>query len=419
MSAALWPQAPFHPGTSPIPPTGAELWAGPIGLLGLIPLVPLIRVVARWSPRAALLGAFLVWTLATAGPSAAAIVICWAVCGHALVCALLLAERDGRISRRTRVALVWTLLHLLILPLWWFPVQPWAAWDPACRFSPLHALGFAYMLVRLIAWGVSADCREALRSVDTACWLFYPPASRNGPVLLRGPFLERFDAWRPAQRPDVRAVLRRMGAVLVGLLALGIVTRNIPEARLDGDICSTPALYSTGSLIRVLYLVPTQIYLALWTYSELANALGLWIGVHVEENFNFLPATTSVRDFWRRWHISLGAWLRDYMYIPLGGNRRRTELNYFIIFVYVGLWHGASWSYAAWGVTQGLGLSVNRWWDRWVVRSGRPAWTRSWPWRVVCWLLTIHYQAASITLMWDPQHCGTRYFPELLRRIVG
>ncbi len=414
---SLWPQAPLDPSTTPIPPSAAELWAGPLGLLGLIPLIPLIRLAARRWPRAALLGGFLAWSTATAGPAATCVLVAWVACGQAWICILLNREREGRLARRTRLALTWIGLHLLVLPLWWVPAHAWAAWDPANRFAALHSLGFAYLLVRLIAWGVDARPNQPLRPLASTCWLLYPPCSRYGPVLLRQDFLTRLDAWLPAARPDYAFIARRIASALIGLILLGILAKNMPRAEETRSVLLTPQHYDTQTLLRAFYFIPSQIYLLLWSYSELALGLARWLGIDAPENFHKLPVATSVRDFWRRWHLSLGAWLRDYLYIPLGGARRRTELNYLIVFVYVGIWHGASWSYAAWGVSQAAGLCVNRWWDLAMERCGRPAWTRSPLWRGLCWLLTMHYQAASIVLMWDSQHCGARYFPELLRRL--
>ena len=96
-----------------------------------------------------------------------------------------------------------------------------------------------------------------------------------------------------------------------------------------------------------------QIYLDFSAYSDMAIGMGLMIGFHYKENFNYPYVASSVTDFWRRWHISLSSFFRDYVYIPLGGNRRgeqRTIINLFIVWFLTGMWHGASWNFILWGL---------------------------------------------------------------------
>ncbi len=107
----------------------------------------------------------------------------------------------------------------------------------------------------------------------------------------------------------------------------------------------------------------TQIYFDFSGYSDMAIGLARMFGFHFPENFNRPYSAVSVTDFWRRWHISLSSWFRDYVYIPLGGNRhgpRRTYVHLGLIFVLTGLWHGANWTFLAWGVFHGSCLIVER-----------------------------------------------------------
>jgi alginate O-acetyltransferase complex protein AlgI len=106
-----------------------------------------------------------------------------------------------------------------------------------------------------------------------------------------------------------------------------------------------------------------HIYFDFSGYSDMAIGLGRMFGFELCENFRYPYIADSVTDFWRRWHISLSTWFRDYLYIPLGGNRRgqvRTAVNLFAVFVLCGLWHGASWTFLAWGLFHGLFLSLER-----------------------------------------------------------
>lgn len=106
-----------------------------------------------------------------------------------------------------------------------------------------------------------------------------------------------------------------------------------------------------------------QIYYDFSGYSDMAIGLGRMFGFNFKENFNHPYISISIQDFWRRWHISLSTWFRDYLYIPLGGNRKgniRTYINLLIVFFITGLWHGASWNFVIWGLFHGLFLMIER-----------------------------------------------------------
>jgi len=425
------------------PLTPAEFLASPYGLLLFLPLVPLLRAVARRRRRTALIAFSLAWLVATLGPRATLVFIAAVGAGTAWIIGLGVLRARGRLSPRAANWLVWLGLHALILPLWWHPTASWYGWRPT-RLPVLHNIGFAYFLLRFISWGrhLAESPYHALRLVDTVCWILYPPCQRLGPVLLRESFLDRLDAWDPGSRPDWREVGRRLGGCLLGLAALGIIMANTPRvAAGNPDFFAAPQAYSADVLLRLFYLVPLQVYLLLWCYNELACGLASWVGIPVDYNFRWLPAATSVREFWRRWHVTVGKWVRDHIYIPLGGNRGRVELHYLAVFGYLGFWHGPSLSFLAWGVLQAAALSIQRRWEllyrstaatahtvqaavsanptthqlsRSVTRRKRAAF-----WTVVCWLLTMHFAAATILIFVDFRHLGTRLLPELAKRLAA
>jgi alginate O-acetyltransferase complex protein AlgI len=106
-----------------------------------------------------------------------------------------------------------------------------------------------------------------------------------------------------------------------------------------------------------------QIYYDFSGYSDMAIGLGLMLGIRFPENFNFPYLSKSITEFWQRWHITLGAWMRDYLYIPLGGNRgskMRTYLNLMLVFLISGFWHGAAWNFVIWGLYHGFFLMLER-----------------------------------------------------------
>ena len=106
-----------------------------------------------------------------------------------------------------------------------------------------------------------------------------------------------------------------------------------------------------------------QIYCDFSAYSDIAIGVALLLGFEIPENFNAPYAARTIQDFWRRWHITLSSWLRDYLYIPLGGNRKgpgRTYVNLILTFLLGGLWHGAGWTFVLWGGMHGTGLALER-----------------------------------------------------------
>lgn len=120
----------------------------------------------------------------------------------------------------------------------------------------------------------------------------------------------------------------------------------------------TPELAWLGVICYAL-----QIYFDFSGYSDMAIGLGRMFGFRFQENFNYPYIATSIRDFWRRWHISLSQWFRDYLYIPLGGSRKgawRTYFNLILVFLLCGLWHGSSWNFVVWGMLHGCFLVLER-----------------------------------------------------------
>lgn len=134
--------------------------------------------------------------------------------------------------------------------------------------------------------------------------------------------------------------------------AMAVIVDSIWETGAGSSIWSVAWL---GSIAYTL-----QIYFDFSGYSDMAIGLGRMFGFHFNENFNLPYISESISEFWRRWHISLSSWFRDYIYIPLGGNRKHVYLNLAIVFLLTGVWHGASWTFVAWGVWNGLFILVER-----------------------------------------------------------
>lgn len=118
---------------------------------------------------------------------------------------------------------------------------------------------------------------------------------------------------------------------------------------------NTVAVAWLGSIAYTL-----QIYYDFSGYSDMAIGLGRMFGFHFNENFHYPYISKSILEFWRRWHISLSTWFRDYLYIPLGGNQRRVYFNLAIVFLLTGIWHGASWNFVVWGIWNGIFIILER-----------------------------------------------------------
>ena len=122
--------------------------------------------------------------------------------------------------------------------------------------------------------------------------------------------------------------------------------------------------WTAGSVLLAVYAFALQIYCDFSAYSDMARGLGHFMGFDIMINFRNPYFALNPSDFWRRWHISLSSWLRDYLYIPLGGNRsgpRRTYVNLMATMLLGGLWHGAAWTFVFWGAFHGLLLAIHRW----------------------------------------------------------
>jgi len=131
---------------------------------------------------------------------------------------------------------------------------------------------------------------------------------------------------------------------------------------------------STAAWLGVIFY-SIQIFFDFSGYSDMAIGLGQMFGFRIPENFHYPYAANSIRDFWQRWHITLSNWFRDYVYIPLGGNRKgiiRTYLNLYIVFFLTGLWHGASWLFIIWGLIHGTMMVVERIFDQQFNRMWQP-----------------------------------------------
>jgi D-alanyl-lipoteichoic acid acyltransferase DltB (MBOAT superfamily) len=151
-------------------------------------------------------------------------------------------------------------------------------------------------------------------------------------------------------------------------------------------------------LLGVLFTF--QIYCDFSGYSDIAIGCARLFGFNLMRNFNFPYFSRSIPEFWRRWHISLTTWFRDYVYIPLGGNRKgnkRTYFNNFVTMLVAGLWHGSSWMFVIWGALHGIGCVIHKYCKRWLDPI-----PKYWYVRFISWLITFCYVALAWTFFRAP-----------------
>ena len=184
------------------------------------------------------------------------------------------------------------------------------------------------------------------------------------PQLVAGPIVRYTDIEK--QMDDRHAKLDRIASgVERFIIGLGkkVLIANTMAGVVDG-IFEMQVNDLSSSMAWVGILAYTfQIFFDFSGYSDMAIGLGRIFGFEFLENFNYPYIAKSVKDFWRRWHISMSSWFKDYLYIPLGGNRLgnvRTYINLSIVFIVTGFWHGASWHYIAWGMFHGFFLVIER-----------------------------------------------------------
>lgn len=184
------------------------------------------------------------------------------------------------------------------------------------------------------------------------------------PQLLAGPIVRLPSIHRAlhARKETWDGFSRGVQLLIVGL-AQKVLVANTVAVPADQIFALPPeslnAIYAWAG--AVCYML--QIYFDFAGYSNMAIGLGLMFGFHFPENFNYPYISRSITEFWRRWHMTLSSWFRDYLYIPLGGNKRgrvRTYVNLLIVFFLCGLWHGANWTFVCWGFYHGLFLIIER-----------------------------------------------------------
>lgn len=222
------------------------------------------------------------------------------------------------------------------------------------EISIIAPLGLSFITFSAVSYLTDIYRRDAKAGnlLDAALFLSFFPKVISGPIQLWKDFRVQIKRGIPTSEEAIVNINR----IVTGMAKKVILADTFGKA--VADIQSNVG-YGIDSLTAwggaLLYML--QIYYDFSGYSDMAIGLAGLFGIRIRENFDFPYISQSISEFWRRWHISLGTWFRQYIYIPLGGNRKgfyRTLINLFTVFLLTGIWHGAGWNYILWGVINGI-----------------------------------------------------------------
>jgi D-alanyl-lipoteichoic acid acyltransferase DltB (MBOAT superfamily) len=213
-----------------------------------------------------------------------------------------------------------------------------------------------------------APCRSYLRYL---LFVAFFPHLVAGPIVRPAQLLPQFD-----REPELDP---RAGGAALFLIAVGLLKKVVIgdylALNLVDRVFDRPAAFSALEVLGGVYGYALQIYCDFSGYTDVALGSAALLGIKLNENFRSPYQSADLQEFWRRWHVSLSTWLRDYLYIPLGGSRGpawKTYRNLILTMALGGLWHGASWNFVAWGLLHGVALAATRAWQRRRHPGGEP-----------------------------------------------
>nr|WP_255489694.1 MBOAT family O-acyltransferase [Dysgonomonas sp. 25] len=239
-------------------------------------------------------------------------------------------------------------------------------------------IGVSFFVFEAVSYAVDLYRKEmepARTTLDFCFYISFFPKLVMGPIIRAKDFL-------PQMYQKLQLTKREAGyaifLILIGLIKKAVISDYISSNFVNRVFDPTYTLSAFENLMGV-YGYALQIYCDFSGYSDIAIGLSLLMGFTIPANFNTPYKSQSITEFWRRWHISLSSWLRDYLYISLGGNRKgnfRTYVNLFLTMLLGGLWHGASWTFVVWGGLHGIMLAVERYIKKWIPLSSEKRFPR-------------------------------------------
>jgi len=219
-------------------------------------------------------------------------------------------------------------------------------------------IGISFYTFQSISYLIDVYRRESpvqRRFINLLLYISMFPQLIAGPIVRYGTVAKEIMQRRICTRDFAEGLYR----FLIGLGKKVIIANQMSEI-VDQFLVNGLSELSTGGAWIGVLAFTFQIYFDFSGYSDMAIGLGRCMGFHFNENFRHPYCCNSITDFWRRWHISLGSFFRDYVYIPMGGNRRHQALNILVVWFLTGMWHGASWNFIIWGLYFGLIVMIEK-----------------------------------------------------------
>ena len=227
-------------------------------------------------------------------------------------------------------------------------------------------IGISFITFQKLSYAIDVyrgTSEAQVQFVNYGLYILLFPQLIAGPIVRYQEVAEQIRDRRDQENIDNK--LAGFFRFILGLAKKVLIANELGQFA-DNIFQTAPEQLGTGAVWLGVIAYSFQIYYDFAGYSDMAIGIARMIGFHFPENFRFPYVSQSITEFWRRWHITLGSWMRDYLYIPLGGNRvsvRRMYLNLWIVFLISGFWHGASWTFIIWGAWHGLFLVIDRlWW---------------------------------------------------------
>jgi D-alanyl-lipoteichoic acid acyltransferase DltB (MBOAT superfamily) len=282
-------------------------------------------------------------------------------------------------------------------------LSPWSTAVPG-PFDIVLPAGISFYTFQILSYTLDVyrrDIRAERDFLAVALFVSFFPQLVAGPIERTRDLLPQLRDRRTFRWADMETGVR---IFLWGMLKKFIADR-ISFATMPAY--ADPSAFTTGQLVFSAVGMMVVIYLDFSAYSDMATGTASWFGVRLTRNFAYPQAAGNVAEYWRRWHISMSTWVRDYLFMPLGGFRPRNTAHHARIMLItmglVGLWHGANWTYVLWGLGHGVTLVGYHLLHLRVLRnSRRSAWRRGLPWRFGSWLLTAFIRCVLSVLFFSP-----------------
>lgn len=271
-------------------------------------------------------------------------------------------------SKGKKLSLMWFSILISLSILGYFKYANFFLWNwnqmVEGNFQPLDIIlpvGISFYTFQSISYVVDVykgRIAPARTWLDYLFFLSFFPALVAGPIVRADYFLPQLEK---NERPTDTEIWAGLWLIMIGVVKKALIADYI--AQYNDLIFNNPELYTGVQTLMGVLGYTMQIYCDFSGYSDMAIGLAAIMGFKLGINFDSPYQSRNLTEFWRRWHISLSSWLRDYVYIPLGGNRKgtfRTYLNNFLTMLIGGLWHGAAWKFVFWGAMHGVGLAVHK-----------------------------------------------------------